>query len=190
MADASHQSPRSGSSQVSEICREFDAARALGKPATINEFLDRAPEVDRPELIVELVAREIVQLRAAGCDSSVEEYAARFPDYAEILREKLIAEADSANQSFGSTIAQTIGPKSTGVASKPPTTLGRYQLEAVIGRGAFGEVWRAHDPDLNRTVAIKLLRSDRALPDSAVDGFLREAQKAGEHGAPWNRDSA
>ncbi|REJ89913.1 MAG: serine/threonine protein kinase [Planctomycetota bacterium] len=177
MADTSHHPARSGSSQVFEICREFDAARAQGKPATIPEFLNRVPESDRPVLIVELVAREMSQLRAAGCDSSVEEYVARFPDYAGVLRERLSEEGESANQSFGSTIPQTAAPQPTGVIRTPPESLGRYQLQHVIGRGAFGEVWLATDPELDRPVAVKLLRSDRSLPESAVDGFLREARK-------------
>jgi serine/threonine protein kinase/drug/metabolite transporter superfamily protein YnfA len=36
--------------------------------------------------------------------------------------------------------------------------IGRYEVEARIGAGGFGEVYRARDPDLERTVAIKLFR--------------------------------
>ncbi|HLT35603.1 MAG TPA: serine/threonine-protein kinase, partial [Enhygromyxa sp.] len=38
---------------------------------------------------------------------------------------------------------------------------GRYVLVETIGRGAMGEVWMAIDPDLDRKVALKLLRADR-----------------------------
>ncbi|PRP90989.1 Serine/threonine-protein kinase PrkC [Enhygromyxa salina] len=38
---------------------------------------------------------------------------------------------------------------------------GRYVLVENIGRGAMGEVWVAIDPDLDRKVALKLLRRDR-----------------------------
>ena len=42
-------------------------------------------------------------------------------------------------------------------AAVVPASAGRYQLLAEIGRGGMGAVWRAHDPDLNRSLAIKLL---------------------------------
>jgi serine/threonine-protein kinase len=41
--------------------------------------------------------------------------------------------------------------------------LGRYQVQAVVGQGAMGTVFRAWDPALERPVAIKTVRFDRAL---------------------------
>lgn len=55
-------------------------------------------------------------------------------------------------------------------------TLGQYQLEALLGAGGMGAVYRAHQINLNRAVAIKVLPSGLgANPDFALR-FRREAQ--------------
>jgi serine/threonine protein kinase len=57
------------------------------------------------------------------------------------------------------------------------TKLGRYVLGDMLGRGGMGVVYVAHDPDLHRDVAIKVLRPElsRADPD-ATRRIVREAQ--------------
>jgi serine/threonine protein kinase len=56
-----------------------------------------------------------------------------------------------------------------------PTRVGRYEVGEALGTGAMGVVHRAHDPELGRTVAIKLLRTRKASAVSA-GRLLREAQ--------------
>ncbi|MEU8303136.1 serine/threonine-protein kinase [Actinomadura sp. NPDC048955] len=54
---------------------------------------------------------------------------------------------------------------------------GRYLLEEPIGKGGMGEVWRATDQSLERTVAVKLLLTTAPDPQ-ARERFLMEAQTA------------
>lgn len=54
--------------------------------------------------------------------------------------------------------------------------LGRYTIRAQIGSGGMGEVYSAHDPELDRLVAIKVLRPTTAQSPEARLRFQREAQ--------------
>ena len=57
---------------------------------------------------------------------------------------------------------------------------GRYEVLERLGKGAFGEVYKAHDTLLNRVVAVKRIRMDQLTDSDHADElrarFLREAQ--------------
>ena len=50
-----------------------------------------------------------------------------------------------------------------------PTRIGRFRLLDCIGRGGMGVVWSAHDDELDRTVAIKLLRPELSGRDLTAE---------------------
>ena len=56
-----------------------------------------------------------------------------------------------------------------------PTTWGHLSVRARLAAGAFGRIYRAHDPQLNREVALKLLRGDISA-FRPVDHLLGEAR--------------
>ena len=56
--------------------------------------------------------------------------------------------------------------------------LGRYEIERVIGSGGMGVVLKAHDTELNRPVAIKVLASYLAHSGAARQRFAREGRAA------------
>ncbi|MFN8512516.1 MAG: serine/threonine-protein kinase [Thermomicrobiales bacterium] len=56
------------------------------------------------------------------------------------------------------------------------TTLGRYRIERLLGRGGMAAVYQAQDPAFGRTVAVKVLSSKIADEPQFVERFLREAR--------------
>lgn len=61
-----------------------------------------------------------------------------------------------------------------------PILVGRYELCERVGQGAFGYVYRARDPKLDRDVAIKIPRSSRFLMPEESERFLRESRNAAQ----------
>lgn len=55
-------------------------------------------------------------------------------------------------------------------------TLGRYRLIRLIGRGGMADVYKAHDPELDRTVAIKVLSPQLANDPDFIGRFRHEAR--------------
>ncbi|EDM77408.1 serine/threonine kinase family protein [Plesiocystis pacifica SIR-1] len=60
-------------------------------------------------------------------------------------------------------------------APRPGDRIGRYVLIERVGQGAMGTVYAAYDPDLDRRIALKLLRG-RAAGDEQQLRLMREAQ--------------
>ncbi len=61
----------------------------------------------------------------------------------------------------------------------PMDRLGRYQIREIIGEGAMACVYKAYDPEINRALAIKLLKAQLRLDGEYRNRFLREAKGAG-----------
>ena len=57
-------------------------------------------------------------------------------------------------------------------------TLGKFQIEALLGAGGYGAVYRASDTLLKRGVALKILSPQDATRSDLVERFLREARLA------------
>src|SRR5262249_14547310 len=66
-------------------------------------------------------------------------------------------------------------------------SIGRYRVQELLGTGAMGEVYRAHDPAIDRQVAIKVVRPELVAGSGGaqlLERFRREARGAGRRFHP------
>ncbi|MFH1920195.1 MAG: protein kinase [Planctomycetota bacterium] len=168
--------------------REGDETRPLSQTAgplpRVEDYLERFPPLDRPEIVVRLIRQEHLVRRQNGDAPSSEEYRRRFPDLAAeggALESLLCAEGDEEIKPAARPHAQ---PGAGAAQRDLPRRLGHYELLEEIGRGGMGVVYRARQLTADRIVALKVIRRDRleSLPrdseSSALDRFRHEAQAA------------
>src|SRR5215471_18998287 len=58
--------------------------------------------------------------------------------------------------------------------------LGKFELLDIVGIGAFGTVYRARDPELDRTIAIKVPRAGNLAGPQELERFLRESRSVAQ----------
>jgi len=63
-----------------------------------------------------------------------------------------------------------------------PAHIGRYVVESLVGAGGMGQVYKAHDPDIRRTVAIKLI-STRLMIGGDRSEYMRRFRREAEAAA-------
>src|SRR4051812_29493039 len=73
----------------------------------------------------------------------------------------------------------TLGSVSPALPPDCPPYAGRYRIVGEIGRGGMGAVWRAHDPDLDRPLAVKALLAGYEGAGELGRRFLEEARITG-----------
>jgi eukaryotic-like serine/threonine-protein kinase len=77
------------------------------------------------------------------------------------------------------------------MALSPGTRLGAYEIVAPLGAGGMGEVYKARDTRLDRTVAVKILPDTLAADPQFRERFDREARAISQltHASIWNHAS-
>ena len=62
---------------------------------------------------------------------------------------------------------------------------GRYELTSLIATGGMGQVWKGRDQDLDRDIAVKVLREEYA----GDEGFLKRFRAEARHTASLSHDA-
>jgi WD40 repeat protein len=169
LAWASSDNPVSTIRALERVCDQFEAAWQSGQRPSIEDHLTEADEPDRPTLLRELLAVELVYRRLAGEQPTPEEYRIRFPADPEGV--VTVFSASGAADGWRADEV-TISGVPTGSVPLIPG----YMILKELGRGGMGIVFKATAERLNRLVALKMiLAGDLAGPEAGAR-FLTEAE--------------
>ncbi len=110
--------------------------------------------------------------------STIESAALSDAERASLRELRLIAGISSFHATLhsGSRLDTRSSPAKPPSQAEPPFQWGALQVIELIGRGAFGDVYRAWDPRLDREVALKLIRSDDADPGARGADVIEEGR--------------
>jgi serine/threonine protein kinase len=162
--------------RIEPVCLAFEAAWKQKTAPSLQVYLHRVSAVDRPALLRELILLEAHYRRRRGETIGAAEYEERFPE----LDREWLRQAVAAAQPMTTDLS---GAQKRASVEPVPATLrytGNYDLGEELGRGGMGVVYRAHDPDLSRTLAVKILLETHADNEELKRRFLEEAQIMGQ----------
>ncbi|MEM9367547.1 MAG: serine/threonine-protein kinase [Planctomycetota bacterium] len=177
------------------VAADLRISWASGKRRQLEAYLKSVPLLGTPESVSpDLILDEFLARRAVATSTSIDDFRDRFPgQYPRLL--ELIEPASHSSDvrqtmdlQFGERAAETTQDSSTQPQNgsthasrgdiRTSKRLGRYQTMKVVGSGAMGTVYLAHDTQLDRQVALKTPRFDGDETASAIQRFYREARAA------------
>ncbi len=141
-----------------------------GNQIPVEEYLTRYPELVTPETVPTSLIQAEYEVRCQfGAALQLEELCQRFPAHASEL-EQLVADSQAKTHRQN---------PNDSVGSVAFTQVGQYRIQEKIGQGGMGIVYRAHDSDFHRTLAIKFLKPNPQEYPELVRRFQAEAEIMG-----------
>lgn len=178
---------------IDSVCDEYEGSLAKqfagdsdnpSPTSILEEHLAQADDpVARRIMFSELVKLDLERLDSDSRTVRMDDFRRQFPQFAKEIDQLSHSSASLQRRDAEETIgigSDTMPHRSNPNDAEPKTRiLGQYELLEKVGSGAFGHVWKAHDNKLNRTVAIKLPRTEQ-LSNSDAQRFRKEAQLAAQ----------
>ena len=151
---------------IDRYCVDYEKALRRGDAVTIEAVLNQAAAGLRRALFAELLLLELNHSPTGQPATSKASYQQRFPDYSDIIDTLY---PDQPESSSGST---AVSGQSDSLEGR---LVGGYRVLRSLARGGMGVVYEAQDPDLSRTVIVKMLAGD-TLAELQLKRFRAESR--------------
>jgi len=168
--------PGNDSLTPAEALEEFEGCWERGDRPDLQQIVERIPEDQRRDALIELINRDLVQRKSLQENPSVNDYLKLFPENSPTVAAafdvyfETVGDGTRSGQSIVTDAASVIA-----VGDK----VGKYEIRSILGQGGMGVVFGAFDTVIQREVAIKLLCGNYADNENAATRLLKEAQTAG-----------
>ena len=185
---------RNDTDLIAELaCIDLEHRLKQDQETSVEHYTTLFPKLAEDDLVLLELIRTEVAFRSDRATLAVRDYVKRFPDlraHIEMMFELEFNQSSLAHlpestadwrcASCDTLVAGRMAGDTRCPDCGQPIVIGRYELLERVGEGAFGFVYRARDPKLDRDVAVKLPRSHQFLMPEESERFLRESRNAAQ----------
>lgn len=175
--------------RIDACCDQFEEVWGTDQALSLEECLASSCSTEEKTVLLQKLMDVELELRKrAGEACFPSDYLLRFPHHRIIVlnafeclqKDETGEETKIVTELQGTWPTEKDSPEKSPVATNdgPPISIGRFRVLGMLGRGGFGIVYRAFDPQLNREVAIKVPNQNCLLSPLQLQRFYREARAA------------